>query len=805
MQHIHATQPVQLLSEQIQTRRKLNRLCAAAVCWQIKHGKADATHLRNRRRHLAKHVLKRIPPASRRNPNKLLHAAVMVLAMWGFAGLTMPDVAQAASPQPVFLHLMLDGFDVGFTATPVFVDIDGDGDLDVFFGASGRGSAAGTVRFYRNIGSDTEPTFVEAAGTNPLAGVSVGRSSSPTFVDIDGDGDLDAFVGAYDGTVKFYRNTGSSTTPAFAADAGNNPLAGVDVGFGATPTFADIDGDDDLDAFVGAYDGTVNFYRNTGTKTVPAFVADTGTNPLAGFDVGYYAVPNFVDIDGDGDLDAFVGEYYGTVKFYRNTGSATAPTLVAAAATNPLAGVAVGYSAAPAFTDIDGDGDLDAFIGEFYGTVRFYRNNGSNTAPTMVAIVAKNPLAGVAVDRDSHPTFADIDGDGDLDLFVGVGGHCCDTGTVKFYRNTGSNTAPVFVAAAGTNPLAGVDVGAQASPTFADIDGDGDLDVYIGESYGKVKFYRNTGSSTAPTFAVPSPLAIVDVGYQAKPTFADIDGDGDLDAFVGELLGTVKFYRNTGSETAPTFVADAGTNPLAGVAVGNFAVPTFADIDDDGDLDVFVGDKGTAGYSTLKFYRNTGSNTAPAFVADAGNNPLAGFAVNGNAAPTFADIDGDGDLDAFVGEINGKVKFFENLAFQSIVLPAAAGTLHIGTLTAGAFTPTSSLTSATLVNPPAGNFPFGQVSFNVTTTAGGTAVVRLVFPAALPAGFVVYTVDNASNYKVVPTANYTQLNSTTLDITLIDGGDFDLDSAANGVIIESIAVSIPGESDTLFADSFEGP
>ena len=151
------------------------------------------------------------------------------------------------------------------------------------------------------------------------------------------------------------------------------------------------------------------------------------------------------------------------------------------------------------------------------------------------------------------------------------------------------------------------------------------------------------------------------------------------------------------------------------------------------------------------------------------------------------------------------MKFFENLAYQSIVLPAAAGTLHIGTLTTGAFTPTNSLSSASLVNPPAGNFPFGQVSFNITTTPGGTAVVRLVFPAELPTGFVVYKVDMVNNYTVVPNTNYTLLNSNTLDITLTDGGSFDLDGTANGVIVDPIAVSVPGtpNPDILFADGFE--
>ncbi|MFQ5355784.1 MAG: FG-GAP repeat domain-containing protein, partial [Mariprofundaceae bacterium] len=101
------------------------------------------------------------------------------------------------------------------------------------------------------------------------------------------------------------------------------------------PTFADIDNDGDLDAFVGELYGTVKFYRNYsmedgGTAAAPRFVAANGTtiiNPLAGFDVGYNATPTFADIDNDGDVDAFVGERYGTVQFFENFEFSPVPTI----------------------------------------------------------------------------------------------------------------------------------------------------------------------------------------------------------------------------------------------------------------------------------------------------------------------------------------------------------------------------------------------------------------------------------------------------------------------------------------------
>ena len=98
---------------------------------------------------------------------------------------------------------------------------------------------------------------------------------------------------------------------------------------------------------------------------------------------------------------------------------------------------------------------------------------------------------------DAKATFGDLDGDGDLDMMVGENG-----GTILYYKNTGSASAPVFAQQTGAaNPFNGSDVGCDSAPALVDLDGDGDLDLVVGENDGNLNYFKNTGTASAPVFA----------------------------------------------------------------------------------------------------------------------------------------------------------------------------------------------------------------------------------------------------------------------------------------------------------------
>lgn len=279
--------------------------------------------------------------------------------------------------------------------------------------------------------------------------------------------------------------------------------------------------------------------------------------------------------------------------------------------------------------------------------------------------VANNPLNGVDVGSNSSPTFVDIDNDGDYDLFVGM-----FLGAVNYYENTGTSSSPTFVEELGANhPLNGVDVGTYSMPRFVDIYDDGDYDFFIGETSGVINYYRNTGTNSSPTFVEESgsnnPFNGIDVGSYSCPSFIDIDDDGDYDSFIGNSTGAVNYYENTGTSSSPTFVEESGSNnPLDLVDTGDDAFPDFVDIDNDGDYDVFVGEWDSV---EVNYYENSGTSSSPTFVEESGaNNPLDSVSANQRPYPAIVDIDDDGDSDVFIGMQSGIFYYYKNVTEQEI-------------------------------------------------------------------------------------------------------------------------------------------
>ena len=115
---------------------------------------------------------------------------------------------------------------------------------------------------------------------------------------------------------------------------------------------------------------------------------------------------------------------------------------------------------------------------------------------------------------------------------------------------------PTYIQRTGSdNPFNGVDVGTASTPSFADLDNDGDLDAFIGENNGNIFYYRNDGGTFNQVMGENNPFNGVNVGISSKPSFADLDNDGDLDAFIGEFIGNILYFEAVESNTAPTITS----------------------------------------------------------------------------------------------------------------------------------------------------------------------------------------------------------------------------------------------------------
>ncbi len=270
-------------------------------------------------------------------------------------------------------------------------------------------------------------------------------------------------------------------------------------------------------------------------------------------------------------------------------------------------------------------------------------------------------------------------------------------GYVYLMRNTGTTASPVYAepvrVQAGGRP---VDPFGMPSPMWGDFDGDGDLDLLCGEFRDRFTYYENTGTRTRPDYAAGRPLALGGVPLvmdlcMITPTAVDFDGDGDLDLVVGDEDGRVAFLEHTGrvSGGVPQFLPPRYFRQFAAeVKFGALATPYAFDWDGDGDEDLISGN--TAGY--VGFIENLGGSpirwAAPRYLTAGGrlireqagpNGSIQGPAEAkwGYSILSVADWDGDGLPDLMTNGIWGKVVWYKNVGTRTAPRLAAGQPVEV--------------------------------------------------------------------------------------------------------------------------------
>ncbi|MBU1880609.1 VCBS repeat-containing protein, partial [bacterium] len=269
------------------------------------------------------------------------------------------------------------------------------------------------------------------------------------------------------------------------------------------------------------------------------------------------------------------------------------------------AGWTGGYNeAAPSLVDLDGDNDFDLIMGHAgWGQMAYFKNDGNCYVPSFV--IDTTGLFGIQDIGTTHPTFWDIDSDGDFDLFLST----YTDPIIAVYKNISTSSIPLFQLEVDTlRNSAGGFIYCEKSD-LADLDNDGDQDLMCGEFGGFMDYYENIGDSNEYSFFFSEThFGGIDVGTGAAPTFYDIDNDGDYDLFIGNQNGNIWFYRNQGSPQVYDFVLES--NQWLSIDAGDDAIPDFCDIDGDGDFDLFVGkdnDYDITPPGDMQFWRNIGT------------------------------------------------------------------------------------------------------------------------------------------------------------------------------------------------------
>lgn len=308
---------------------------------------------------------------------------------------------------------------------------------------------------------------------------------------------------------------------------------------------------------------------------------------------------NWIDVNNDGFVDCFIsnGPSGGQNNMlYLNNGAGNFTTV-----TNDIIVNDNQPSDGSTWADCDNDGDIDCYVANWYNTTNmFYTNNGSGTFTKEAGII---DTSGGYCETAS---WGDYDNDGLLDLYVT---NSAGLNKNLLFHNIGNN----FFTKITTGAMV-TDIFDSRSVNWTDIDNDSDLDLFVSnESNQNENIYRNDGAGVFTK--VTSGSLVNNVGNTMSSAWGDYDNDGDLDIFLTNDGGSNALFRNDGNFVFTKITTDTVSNTNA----HSFSC-AWSDIDNDGDIDLFVTNSFSTPTLQLNFlYLNNGNasftrvnNTAPA-------------------------------------------------------------------------------------------------------------------------------------------------------------------------------------------------
>jgi hypothetical protein len=345
--------------------------------------------------------------------------------------------------------------------------------------------------------------------------------------------------------------------------------------------------------------------------------------------------PCIYDIDNDGRLDILIGVETGVLFHYEFTESNSDSLGIISRNFNEIS---VSEMAAPTISDIDQDGLLDLVIGGLYGLCQF-----EQFALNSYEFVLQNSNFLEISDNYVVPVFADVDGDNKLDLLVSS-----MTNEIAYYEQInpgGSNFNLV------TSFFGSIVVEWQSSFTVQDIDDNGRIDVLAGHNQ-KISRYEQIAPGSLNYELLSYSFIGVEPNWNMAPVICDFNEDNLLDLLIAHDNGIINHFQQEMSEST---VFNLESLNFGNFNIQNRATTDFADIDNDGLIDLITGNS----LGTLNIYEQSAPGSLN-FNTIAIN--FQGIVVDYYSLPETADINNNGLLDLLIGCANGNIFHYEQTA-----------------------------------------------------------------------------------------------------------------------------------------------